>query len=240
MKILAIDTSSTLASVSVLEDEKVIHVENTNNVTHSERLLKLINEAMTKSNLTIHSLDYLITTNGPGSFTGARIGTVTIKGLAFPENKKIIAVSSLEAMLVSTYINLNTEKEMYICTLMDAKNDRAYYMLSKISKVNNKITYTNILEIGNDTLDIIFSKLGDIKSNILFAGNLNDKISERLKNGNYTLYKDNVCPNSKQLIDYFLNVEQNIINAHIKDTYTLDVVYARMSQAERIKNGEKN
>ncbi len=240
MKILAIDTSSTLASVSTMNEENVLTVQDTNNITHSERLLKLIHKALGASDLKLNDLDYFMTTNGPGSFTGSRIGAVTIKGLSFPLNKKIIAVSSLEAMMIHSYISLNISKEIIICNIMDAKNDRAYYSISKVYKENDKIKYALLCDISNDTLNDIFNKLENTSSPIYIASDINDNISVRFSNSKYTFLPSKIVPNSSFLIEYFQNVDSEILKEHIKDTYTLDITYARMSQAERIKNGEKN
>ena len=240
MKILGIDTSSTLASVSILKNKEIITMQDTNNVTHSERLLKLIDNALKTTKISLNELDYLMTTNGPGSFTGARIGAVTIKGLAAPLNLKIIAVSSIEIIALREYLNLNTKEEKIICALMDAKNDRAYYGLFKFETLENgKIKYAPLLQISNDTLCNILEKLKNFQ-NIIICGDLYLKISENYSFPHLIISENDLKPNSSYLIDYYNNVCEEIIKNHVQDTYTLDITYARMSQAERIKNGETN
>lgn len=240
MKILSIDTTSTLASVSVLNEDKISNLEDYNNVTHSERLLKLIDKLLSDTDVNIKDLDYLMTTNGPGSFTGSRIGVVTIKGLAYPLNKKIIAISSLENMLIHTYLSLKTKDEKNICVIMNAKNDRAYYFAASILLKNNKIVYKEILKTSNDTLDDIFNKIDSIKESVIICSDMNEEIEKRFSKDNYTILKEKVIPSSSSNIEYFLNVDSDILNNHTYDTFDLDITYARMSQAERIKNGEKN
>lgn len=241
MKLLAIDTSSTLASVSTLNKNLELDFEDTNKLTHSEKLLKLIDTALNSSDLNLNDIDYLLTTNGPGSFTGARIGVVTIKGLAAKDNKKIIAVSTLEIMATQTYIDLQTSEEKTICVMLNAKNNRAYYGIFKFKKIDDKICYTLESKISNDTLDEIYTKLNNY-NNIIISSDMQEDLTNNLlfTSDNFILMPNNITPSSKQLISYFNYVSESILETHLKDTYTLDITYARMSQAERIKNGEKN
>ena len=99
MWILALDSTATAASVAICRDDKAIaafHLNNGN--THSETLLPMVDAALRVAGLSIDDIDLLACSNGPGSFTGVRIGAATIKGLAFDKNKPVIGVSTLEAL----------------------------------------------------------------------------------------------------------------------------------------------
>ena len=98
MNILAIDTSTSTATVA-LQVEKNIYVKDLNDTqTHSQKLLPLISEILQEHNLKIKDIDTYICGNGPGSFTGIRIGASTIKALAQVTNKEIFGVSTLDAL----------------------------------------------------------------------------------------------------------------------------------------------
>ena len=85
MNILAVDTAGKTAAVAVLRDDTLLYEAQCNNgLTHSETLLPMIDTALKASGLTMDELDVLGVTNGPGSFTGLRIGLAVIKGLALP------------------------------------------------------------------------------------------------------------------------------------------------------------
>ena len=85
MNILAVDTAGKTAAVAVLRDDTLLYEAQCNNgLTHSETLLPMIDMALKASGLTMDELDVLGVTNGPGSFTGLRIGLAVIKGLALP------------------------------------------------------------------------------------------------------------------------------------------------------------
>lgn len=80
MKILAIDTSSKICSVSILEDNNVIiEKHNDDEKTHSQKLMPLIDETLKQFDLTLDNIDLLACCQGPGSFTGIRIGISTVK-----------------------------------------------------------------------------------------------------------------------------------------------------------------
>ena len=82
MKILGIDSSSITASVAITENDSVIAENFINNgLTHSQTLMPLVENTIEKSNLSLSDIDYFAVTNGPGSFTGIRIGIASIKGI---------------------------------------------------------------------------------------------------------------------------------------------------------------
>ena len=99
MKILAIDTSSEICSVAILENDKLIDKnELDNGKTHSENLMPLLDELLKRNSLNIKNIEMLACCVGPGSFTGIRIGVSTIKPIAEVLNIKIATVTSLEVL----------------------------------------------------------------------------------------------------------------------------------------------
>ena len=84
MKILALDSTAKIATVAMLDDEKPLAAYSIDNgLTQSELLLPMA-EAMLKSlNIKFSEIELFAVTSGPGSFTGVRIGTALIKGMAF-------------------------------------------------------------------------------------------------------------------------------------------------------------
>lgn len=122
MKILAIESSSQVASVAVLEDD-VIKAECTvnNKINHSQILLPLVNETMEKAELQPMELDAIAISSGPGSFTGLRIGCATAKGLGLALDIPLINVPTLEAMAYNMY-----GTDMLVCPIMDARRAQTY------------------------------------------------------------------------------------------------------------------
>ena len=98
MNILAVDTAGKTAAVAVLRDDVLLYEAQCNNgLTHSETLLPMIDTALKAAGLTVDDLDVLGVTNGPGSFTGLRIGLAVVKGLALPRQIPCAGVSTMAA-----------------------------------------------------------------------------------------------------------------------------------------------
>ena len=99
MNILAVDTAGKTAAVAVLRDDVLLYEAQCNNgLTHSETLLPMIDTALRCAGLDMDRLDLLAVTNGPGSFTGLRIGLSVVKGLAQPRQLPCVGVSTLAAL----------------------------------------------------------------------------------------------------------------------------------------------
>ena len=104
MKILAIESSGTTASVAVATQDKVIAQYSVNDkMTHSQTLLPMINEIMNFTKMSVDELDVIGVSAGPGSFTGLRIGSATAKGIALAKNIPVVTVPTLEAMACVSY-----------------------------------------------------------------------------------------------------------------------------------------
>ncbi|MDD2954877.1 MAG: tRNA (adenosine(37)-N6)-threonylcarbamoyltransferase complex dimerization subunit type 1 TsaB [Oscillospiraceae bacterium] len=99
MKILGIDTSSVSASTAVVEDGKVLAESFINvKLTHSETMMPMLEAMLKDARLSLAEIDAFAVTNGPGSFTGLRIGIAAVKGLAFAQDKPCFGVSTMEAL----------------------------------------------------------------------------------------------------------------------------------------------
>ncbi len=122
MRILAIDSSSSVASCAILDNDKLICEEILNNkLTHSVTLMPMVQAVLEKSELSLADIDRFAAVTGPGSFTGLRIGVSAVKALAHSYNKECVGVSTLEAMAYNLPF---TEK--LICPIMDARRGEVY------------------------------------------------------------------------------------------------------------------
>ena len=122
MKILALDSTAQVATVALCEDEKLLGEYTVNNGnTHSETLLPMVESILKFFDLTVRDIDLFAASEGPGSFTGVRIGAATIKGLAFNSQKPCIGVSTLEALAY----NLKGFDGI-LCPVMNARRKQVY------------------------------------------------------------------------------------------------------------------
>lgn len=122
MNILALDTSTSMASVAITSSESVIaEAAFTCNRSLSARLVPEIEHLLGLCGLAIGDIDLFATSTGPGSFTGVRCGVATIQGLALATGKPCAGFSSL-AMLAMNFA-LATHP---VCTLLDARKSEVY------------------------------------------------------------------------------------------------------------------
>ena len=106
MKILYVDTSSSYLYAGIVEDDKLLcEVKKEFGTSLSEEALPEIVSLFTKTNLNAKDIDKIIVVNGPGSFTGIRIGITIAKVYAWSLNIPITTISSLEAMMLSSKEN---------------------------------------------------------------------------------------------------------------------------------------
>ena len=100
MKLLAVDTSTSSCSVAVLEDERLLaEVIYTAGNTHSRHLLSIINQILDICSFKFLDINGICFTQGPGTFTGLRIGISMVKGLAAATRVPVVGVSSLAALI---------------------------------------------------------------------------------------------------------------------------------------------
>lgn len=125
MKILAIETSAKSVSAAVVENSVPLASACQNmGLTHSRTLMPLVDGMLSAAGLRVQDMDLLAAANGPGSFTGLRIGVSALKGLAWALEKPCCGVSTLAAMAR----NLAHMEGLIICA-MDARRNQVYNAL---------------------------------------------------------------------------------------------------------------
>lgn len=156
MKILALDSSATVATVALCENERLLAEYTLNNGnTHSETLLPMVEAVLHAFGLSVSEIDLFAATDGPGSFTGVRIGAATLKGLAFGFGKPCLGVSTLSAIAE----NLVARKGL-ICPVMNARRSQVYTALFR----SDGQTLTRLMEdsaLSIEELDTLLSAYGE-------------------------------------------------------------------------------
>lgn len=162
MRILAIDTSSAVASAAILEDNKLVAEYILNNKkTHSQRIMPMIEELMHDSELTVEDIDIFAAAYGPGSFTGLRIGVATAKALAHAVNKPMVEVSTLEGIAFNAVYS-----DLLLCPIMDARRDQVY---NAVYKAENG-TLKEVIAPRAVSLEECVNELIEKKEKVLFMG----------------------------------------------------------------------
>lgn len=212
MRILSIDSSSVSASAAVTEDGKILAEEFVNNgYTHSVTLMPIIDKVLKDSGTAVSGIDLLAITNGPGSFTGVRIGIASAKGICDAANIPCFAVSTLEALAKPL-----CSQNVLAVSVMDARCNQVYtasfykgqrktedraILISELSE-ELKTEKRDIVLIGDGAV-LCYEKLKDEIPNIsvadeeirlVHASNIGFLADEKLKNGEITVKSENLLP----------------------------------------------
>lgn len=128
MLILAFETSAKAASVALMEEQKLLgeSYQNTG-LTHSQTLMVMAEDLLKQCEKTVSDVTAVAVAQGPGSFTGVRIGVAAAKGFAWGGNLPCYGVSTLEAMAETLGI-----WQGYVCACMDARRSQVYNALFRV------------------------------------------------------------------------------------------------------------
>ncbi len=130
IKILGLDVSTNNCSVALLYNEQIEEISSGSNTIRAQKLLSMINELLIKTKIKESELTALAFGAGPGSFTGLKIASSVIQGLSLAWNKPIIKVSTLWALALQAFEQLNVQdsyNDKYIMPCIDAKMGQVYY-----------------------------------------------------------------------------------------------------------------
>lgn len=246
MKILSIDTSSSICSVAILEDTKIIkEMHNFSEKEHSETLMPMIDELFKTTNLSLDNIGLIACSVGPGSFTGIRIGIATVKAFADAKNIPVVGVNSLEAM---AYLGVAQKGDGEFVSILDARNDNVYFAIYKMKKgqfsiyknpeamqISEAITYIDNLKLPIYFLgDIVNADLARIEQLYLSRVSIEKANSEDV---NKHEYLTNVGPLAIGVALAGLNRYKNGIYGN---SNSLTPMYLRKPQAQRQKEGKSD
>jgi tRNA threonylcarbamoyladenosine biosynthesis protein TsaB len=125
MRLLAIETSTLAGSVALLDGDRVVGETLLDiRLTHSERLMAMVDRLLRDCDLPPQGLEALAVAVGPGSFTGLRVGIATAKGLALALGLPVAPVPTLDAMASTLPF-----ADAPVCPLLDARKGEVYLSL---------------------------------------------------------------------------------------------------------------
>ena len=126
--ILHIETSTDVCSVALSEDGQILTKEvNREGFNHSVALAPFVEEAASFAESHAIPLDAVAVSQGPGSYTGLRIGVSTAKGLCYGRHIPLIGVSTLQLLCVPLLLRPDSMPEdAWLCPMLDARRMEVY------------------------------------------------------------------------------------------------------------------
>jgi len=232
LKILAIDTSSKICSISILDNNNIIaEKHNDEETTHSQKLMPLINNLLDETNLTLDDINLLACCQGPGSFTGIRIGISTVKAFADVKNIPIIGVTSLESLAY------NIKENSIIATIIDAKNENVYFAMYELSNNSYKCIYEPTAATISDSIQII-NNLKNIDKKLVLVGDGSIVYKNILQSNILNCSFASDIENNQTSISVGLSAYDKYNSDSYTKQYSISPIYLKKSQAERTLSGE--
>lgn len=167
-RILNIETATDICSVCLSEEGQVISfAENNEGYSHASTLTILIQKCLKEANITLEELDAVAISQGPGSYTGLRIGVSVAKGICYALDKPLIAIDTLQALAWACA--KGEQKEAHYCAMIDARRMEVYTAMYDFK--NREEQAVSALIVEENSFQSYFEK----EETIIFCGNGADK-----------------------------------------------------------------
>lgn len=166
MKILGLDSSGLVASVAVVEDDRLLAEYTTDyKKTHSQTLLPMLDELKRMIELDMSTVDAIAIASGPGSFTGLRIGSATAKGLGLALKKPLVEVPTLEGLAWNLW-----GAEALVCPLMDARRNQVYTAVYEFVPEGEGCEMQTVIPQSAMDISEMIEKLNELNRKVIFLG----------------------------------------------------------------------
>lgn len=220
MKILSITTATNHLSVALNDGDKIWEKNEEDHRNHSEHLDPLINELLKENDLTLKDIDRFAVAEGPGSYTGLRIGITTAKMFTSILNKDLVGVSTLAALA-------NGASDGLIVSELDARNKN--FFAGVYRKTDGKLK--NLVPDGHYHLDDLMNKVKDLglSEQVIFVGSPIEKYQNEIKD---LLGSDNFTQDAGDNQIHASEIGKLALNKEAVDPDKMVPKYLRRTQAE--------
>lgn len=200
--ILNIETSTPVCSASIARNGECLAIrESFEDKSHASLLTVFIDELLQEVNIDASDLDAVCISEGPGSYTGLRIGVSVAKGICYAKNIPLLAVNTLKAMAAMAVKTHNNEQATF-CSMIDARRMEVYSALFDFYLNDQRKTIAEVIDEGSykDMLD---------NKKIVFYGNGAMKCKEKITGSN-AVFIDNIYPSA----NYMAPLAQNAFDSN--------------------------
>ncbi len=181
--ILGIETASDICSVAIGEGDQVIAERTlTEGMRHSSALTGLVDEVLKEANIPIKELSAVAISNGPGSYTGLRVGASTAKGICYSLNIPLIAVPTLESLAY----DIDPQSDDFVLATLDARRMEAYAALYNGGNLQGD-TYAIIWD--EDSIQSLI----EVSKSLIICGTGVEKAASLFEGYKQVIIKPNQC-----------------------------------------------
>ncbi len=196
--ILSIETTTSVCSVAIAQDGQLLSFRELNSAnSHAEILNGYIQEVIAESKHSLSDLEAVAVSEGPGSYTGLRIGVSTAKGLCYSLDIPLINISTLQSLAFFTLENIEqaiAEKENTIlCPMIDARRMEAY-----TAHFNNKIK--DVRKVEAEVIDENTYKELLKNNTFVFSGDGSGKYQDFYNNHPNAYFYTEILPSARGMI----------------------------------------
>lgn len=236
MKILALDTSGLTATVALSQDDRLVsQFSIQHKTTHSQILMPMMDAIKTMTDLDLSTIDAIAVAEGPGSFTGLRIGAATAKALCLALEVPLVAIPTMDGLAYNMY-----GTEQIICPMMDARRSQVYTgvytFVPEKDETTHLLTYTmhTILPQKACSIEEITDYLNQLgRPAVLLGDGVPVYMDELEKHLTVPFYEAPLQMNRQSAASLCALAAQYIKEGRTADADSFAPDYLRPSQAER-------
>ncbi|MEC4003183.1 tRNA (adenosine(37)-N6)-threonylcarbamoyltransferase complex dimerization subunit type 1 TsaB [Flavobacterium sp. SUN052] len=216
--ILNIETATKNCSVAVAKDGITILCKEIaeQGYSHAERLHVFINEIVNEAKISLSDLDAIAVSQGPGSYTGLRIGVSAAKGLCYALEIPLIAIDTLQSLANKVVAN-----DGFVIPMIDARRMEVYSAIFNANK--EKIREVQAEVLTEESFDTITGK-------VYFVGDSNEKAKAILSKSNFIFLDDLVFPSANEmgLLSFQKFENKDFVDvAYFEPYYLKDFMFAK-------------
>lgn len=239
MLILSVDTSCSICRVGLFEDDRLLgEIAEDNKKSHSVKLMPMIEALLSEHLKKVSDVDMFAPVNGPGSYTGLRIGVTTCKLLGYSTSKPVVPVNTLDQLAYSCD---NVSDKTIVCSCIDARNSRVFYSIyqAPVSEDcdNGKVELERLCEYDADEINVVSEKVKcfmDEKGalSVCFTGDgfiaNKDFLKEQFSEALLTVSDEKISGSSEAICKLALNEFNSQEDKGKFDSKNTEVFYLRM------------
>jgi tRNA threonylcarbamoyladenosine biosynthesis protein TsaB len=229
MLTLALDTSCLTASCAVCEDGKLIgELTLQHGKTHSQKIIPMVKSLLDFLDKDFKDVDLFAASIGPGSFTGLRIGVVTVKGLAYSLKKPVCGIPTLDALAYSV-----PDFGGLIIPMLDARNNQVFTAAFR----KDRQTLDKVWPDMGLTIEELMDQIRSSEEKVMVLGDAVPLHIEKLREA----FPQRVIEAPPSLFTprascCAILAERAYHNNQALNAFELEPLYLRKSQAERMRD----